>query len=307
PFGRLKSSQVKDRPETASHYTWDHRGNLLTRTDPDRGLTTYQYNAFNEPILTHDANGRESRPTYDALGRVDLLRVSEVTPTSTKLLSLTDYTYDVEPETQDRELGRLTRVRREDYVSTTAEGDEQRTQVDYDYDDALGRLAAVTHTVPSDVTPGVTAPYVVRYDYDAFDRIQTIHYPKLPGQNVPVKVGYHYTAAPGNGQLRAIDVTEGAATEPLWTLASTDEANRPLVTTTGDGIGKLQLYDWRGALAFQYLQTGANYACVACQRAYTNTAPAAGVCARPPRRRGSPRTSAGCTNRAVAAPPSSTA
>ena len=189
PFGRLKSTQVWGRPETASHYTWDHRGNLLTRTDPDRGLTTYQYNAFNEPILTRDANGRERRPIYDPLGRVDLLRVPEVTPASTKLLSVTDYTYDVEPATQDTEFGRLTQVRREDYVSATADGDEQRTQVDYDYD-ALGRLAAVTHTVPSDVTPGVTAPYVVRYNYDAFDRVREVHYPTLPGQNAPVRVGY---------------------------------------------------------------------------------------------------------------------
>ena len=45
-----------------------------------------------------------------------------------------------------------------------------------------------------------------------------------------------------------------------------------MVTTTGDGIGKLHLYDWRGALAFQYLQTGTNDACVACQRAYTTYA-----------------------------------
>lgn len=207
-FGRLKASEIYGRPETASRYTWDYRGNLLSRNDPDRGLTTYQYNAFNEPLLTRDANGRESRPRYDALGRMVSLQVSEVRPNTTKLLSLTDYTYDVEPLTQHAEPGKLTRIQRADFVSTNVDGDEQRTQVDYAYDELLGRLISITHMLPSDVTSGATENYPIHFQYDTFDRLQAVQYPKLPGQTTPIHVGYQYAASPGNGQLRAITATE---------------------------------------------------------------------------------------------------
>lgn len=269
-FGRLKASEIYGRPETASRYTWDYRGNLLSRNDPDRGLTTYQYNAFNEPLLTRDANGRESRPRYDALGRMVSLQVSEVRPNTTKLLSLTDYTYDVEPLTQHAEPGKLTRIQRADFVSTNVDGDEQRTQVDYAYDELLGRLISITHMLPSDVTSGATENYPIHFQYDTFDRVQAVQYPKLPGQTTPIHVGYQYAASPGNGQLRAITATEQGLTQMIWTLDTTDEANRPMFSTTGDGMSTLQLYDWRGALTSQYLQTGAKDACVTCQRAYAN-------------------------------------
>jgi RHS repeat-associated protein len=267
PFGRLASTEMLHRPETRTAFTYDDRGNLLTSADPDRGPSSYRYNAFNELILAEDANGRQTRPSYDALGRVELLRVVQAGTNDSKTLSVTDYTYDIEPVTQDSEYGRLTRVQRDDYVSATADGDEQRTQVDYDFNDALGLLQEVTHTIPSDVSPGVPMSYRFHYDYDEFGRLRTVQYPRLAGQTTAeagLSVDYDYAGT--NGQLATIKSRQSGVANgnlTLWALNQTDAANRPRLSTTGDGISRLRQYDWRGALTYQLLQASPNDVCAA--------------------------------------------
>ncbi|MBL8298439.1 MAG: hypothetical protein JNN30_08840 [Rhodanobacteraceae bacterium] len=267
PYGRPKSSEVVGTPGTLSEVTYDDRGNKLTLTDPDRGLTSNVYNAFNELILSTDANGRQTRPVYDVLGRVDQVTVSQGSGATAKTLSFTDYTYDVEQASHDSELGVLTRLRRDDYFLG---GAAQTTQVDYDYDDALGRLQDVTHSVPSDLTQGVTSSYRFHYDYDEFGRLRTVQYPRLSGQTTAdagLSIDYDYAGT--NGQLSTIKSRQSGVTNgnlTLWALNETDAANRPRLSTTGEGISKVRQYDWRGAVASQLLQTSPNDACPSCTR-----------------------------------------
>lgn len=268
---RLSRSFIAGREiDTANEFGWDRLGRMTSRKDPDRGLTTYRYNAFGDLLLSIDANGRETRNRYDALGRLEQSAATQTVGNVTKLLAQTDYVYDIELATQDKQPGRLTRMMRQDFVGTTADADEQRTRVDYDYD-AFGRLVNEGHTLPSETNPAVETQYSVGYSFDALDRIDRIAYPKLPGHVAPVNVKYGYASAStgGNGQLRAIDSIDNGTVKNLWQLTSTDEANRPMWTQTGDGVARLRTYDWRGALSGQYLQTSNTDACTNCQLAYS--------------------------------------
>lgn len=251
--------------ETANEFGWDRLGRMISRKDPDRGLTTYTYNAFGDLLLSTDANGRATRNRYDALGRMTQSATTQTIGEVTKLLAQTDYVYDIEMATQDKQPGRMTRMSRQDYVSASADGDEQQTKVEYDYD-AFGRLGSEFHTLPSETNPAVEEHYTVGYGYDALDRLSQVVYPKLPGQSQPVRVQYAYAAASsgGNGQLRAIDSLDNGALKNIWLLTSTDEANRPMWTQTGDGVAKRRTYDWRGALSGQYLQTSNADSCAFC-------------------------------------------
>lgn len=265
PFGRLLDSRLVNRPETASVYAWDYRGNPLMSEDPDRGRLTNQYNAFNEPILAIDANGRQRIPRYDALGRIEQMKVLAVSENTSVLLSDTQYNYDFEPSSHEPQLGKLTRVQRQDYVSTDSGGNEQTTSTSYDYDTPLGRLATATHVMPSDTAPNVSASYSFNYGYDSLDRLKSIQYPQLPGQTLgSLTVSYRYASS--NGQLMTVDATEGASLAQLWALEQTDQANRPIRTTTGDGIVKLTAYDWRGMLKTQHLESATDDACASCPR-----------------------------------------
>jgi RHS repeat-associated protein len=267
---RLAKSYVLDREsETANEFGWDRLGRMISRKDPDRGLTTYRYNAFGDLLSSIDANGRETRNRYDVLGRLDRSLTNQVTGNSTKAMAQTDYVYDIELATQDKQPGRLTRMTRLDYVSASANGDEQRTRVDYDYD-TFGRLNSELHTLPSETNPAVETQYAIGYSYDQFDRIDEVAYPKLPGHSKPVLAQYRYAdGIGGNGQLRAIGIIDNGVVENLWEQGGTDEANRPKFTQTGDGVFKQRTYDWRGALVSQHLQTSSVDICPFCQLAYS--------------------------------------
>jgi RHS repeat-associated protein len=264
---RLVKSYVLGREtDTANEFDWDRLGRMISRKDADRGLTTYRYNAFGELLSSIDDNGRKTRNRYDVLGRMEQSTTTQAVGNSAKTLAQTDYIYDIEPLTQDKQPGRLTRMTRQDYLSTTANGDDQRTKVEYDYD-AFGRLGKEFHALPSENNPAVEELYTVGYSYDTLDRISQVAYPKLPGQSQPVRVQYGYTFSGGNGQLRAIDSLDNGVLRNLWQLTSTDAANRPSWTQTGDGVAKLRTYDWRGALSGQYLQTSSEDICAFCQLA----------------------------------------
>jgi RHS repeat-associated protein len=50
--------------------TFDTRGRKISSDDPDKGITTHQYNALGELLYTQDASGASESRFYDALGRV---------------------------------------------------------------------------------------------------------------------------------------------------------------------------------------------------------------------------------------------
>jgi YD repeat-containing protein len=268
---RLSKSFIAGREsDTLNEFVWDRLGRMVSRNDPDRGLTTYTYNAFGELLTSLDANSRYTRNSYDALGRLSQSHVMQASVDSVATIAVTDHVYDVELETQDKQPGKLTRTVRQDFVSKAADGSAQRTRIDYDYD-AFGRSVREIHTMPSETNPAVETQYTIRYDYDQFNRIAEVTYPKLPGQVEPVRLQYSYAqpAFNGNGQLNALTVYDNDVTRNIWRLKSTDTANRPNGIDTGDGVHTHREYDWRGGLSQQALQTSYQDICSICELAFS--------------------------------------
>jgi RHS repeat-associated protein len=130
-------------------YTWDGRGNRLTRTATGVGTDSWLYNAADEQTQGSDFDDRDTVTVYDDAGRVE---------------SITDPTNRVEDRTYDG-AGRL------DVVTWTHGADIQ--SVDYVYDDG-GRLESRTDTGFGTGIDGTTT-----YGYDDFGHLDAITGPGL--------------------------------------------------------------------------------------------------------------------------------
>ncbi|MFJ3901120.1 ricin-type beta-trefoil lectin domain protein [Streptomyces sp. NPDC090025] len=73
-------------------WTYDRRGNLETTTDPDKGTSRVEYDAFDRPLTTTNARGVKTWTGYDELSRPTQTRE---TSSAGKLLE--DLTYDTVP------------------------------------------------------------------------------------------------------------------------------------------------------------------------------------------------------------------
>ncbi|MEV7281103.1 ricin-type beta-trefoil lectin domain protein [Streptomyces sp. NPDC093111] len=73
-------------------WTYDHRGNLETTTDPDKGTTRIEYDSYDRPLTTTNARGVKVWTGYDELSRPTQTRE---TSSAGKLLE--DLTYDSVP------------------------------------------------------------------------------------------------------------------------------------------------------------------------------------------------------------------
>ena len=266
PFGLLASTKIDsvDSQEctvaspcrTLAKFEWDSRGNLLSRTDSARGEERFTYNAFNQVTSPGDANGRAASHVYDVLGRIDYV---SVTQGNAQQIAYVDYENDT---ASGKGIGKLANITRDDY---TLGQSKQRTRSEYSYD-TYGRLESMKYIMPSETTAGVTQSYALKYGYDVAGRLDTVEYPKLPGQSSPVKLRYGYATATGNnGQLAKIDLVENGAATSIFRIDQTDESNRVMWSTTGDGVSKLTLHDWRGKLSTQYMQRSPNDECAFCE------------------------------------------
>jgi len=195
--GRPKSFQIDGRDETKIEITYDALGNRISLSDPDYGVMTSEYNAFNELTKSISPKSDETFYYYDALGRT----IRRVEFDNEKKTSTTTAWHYGQGQGQ---LGLLMEI-----ASTYH-------SIHYEYDD-LQRV-----TTKSESISGET--YQTRYTYDDASRVSSIIYPS------EYKVNHNYTS---EGQLKSIMDDQSKV---LWKVSETNALLQPIKLVTGNGF-----------------------------------------------------------------------
>ena len=204
PDGKIKSTQIEGHDETLITMDYDGHGNRIYINDPNYGLTSFEYNAFNE--LTRQISPKQDITDYeyDLLG--NRTRRTETNPQD-KLSSITEWQYGNE----DGKYGILMKIISENQT------------VDYEYDQYL-RLKAINDRC-------FGKDYKTNYTYDQASRISSLTYPSN------YTIHYCYTS---EGMLRCI--TDDTFKE-LWRAKSANTLGMPTQFVTGNGLISEYYYD----------------------------------------------------------------
>lgn len=202
--GKPKWYQVEGNDETKIEMAYDALGNRISLFDPNYGLTTYEYNAYNELTKQTTPKMDETTYFYDVLG--NLIRRVETDKKKNKS-ETTEWLYGQEQESH----GLLTKITSPNQV------------IDYEYDSLL-RLRKTIENCLGDT-------YCTSYIYDNASRVSSITYPSN------YTVNYAYTS---EGYLRSVMDTEG---KTLWKTFETNAKHQPTKYRTGNGFVTLMQYD----------------------------------------------------------------
>lgn len=232
-FGSVKVMAPGDK--TGTILLKDYRGQLVYRSDPNRGEAFFEYNSFGELVREkrHADGLYETRFTYDSLGRPIKKEVLDRALDSTEI---TKWTWDTAPNG----IGKLAKAESPD-------GHEEA----YEYD-VFGRASKI-HTTTKPPANGSNAPetYTTKVTYSK-GRIASVDYPKGSGEPT-LKIEYDYSP---EGLLTAIYGTQGHdPTALIWQWEETDERGRLKRDRTGDHL--VTRYDFNplnGLL--EHLETG---------------------------------------------------
>lgn len=204
PDGKMKCTHIEDQEETMITMDYDGHGNRTLLYDPNYGLTSSEYNAFDE--LTRQVTPKLDITDfeYDLLGNK-----TKRTETCKKsnLASITEWQYGNE----DGKYGILLKIKSENQT------------IDYEYDQYL-RLSSINdHCFEKN--------YKTSYTYDQASRVASLTYPSN------YTVHYCYTS---EGQLRS--VMDDTFNE-LWRAKGTNALGMPTCVTTGNGLITEYKYD----------------------------------------------------------------
>lgn len=202
--GKPKCSQIEGRDETKMEMTYDALGNRNSLHDPNYGLTTYEYNAFNELTKQTTPKLDETAFYYNASGNL-IQRVE--TDKKKNSSEITEWHYGTEPQN----LGLLVQVT------------SPNQTIDYEYDDLL-RLKKTTETYLGD-------NYYTFYSYDEASRISSITYPST------FTLNYFYSS---EGYMKCVLDSEKKL---LWTTSEATALLQPTKYTTGNGFVTHLQYD----------------------------------------------------------------
>lgn len=202
--GKPLSAQVEGFDETRIEIGYDGWGNRIALHDPNYGLITYEYNAFNEIIRQVSPKQDETLFHYDVLGRT----VERIENEKKKgIHEITQWIYG----TKEGQRGLLT-----DIVSP-------RQVIHYDYDPLL-RLSQATETIEG-------TAYHSQYTYDPASRIASVRYPS------DYMVQYNYTS---EGHVKSIMDIDSCV---LWKAIETNALMQPTQFVTGEGMVTRYDYD----------------------------------------------------------------
>ena len=204
--GKPLSAQVEGYNETRIAMDYDGLGNRIALNDPNYGLTTCEYNAFNEIVRQINPKLDVTAFHYDVLGRT-VERIE--TDKQSGQQETTHWVYG----TEEGVCGVLT-----DIVSP-------HQNIHYEYDSLL-RLAQSTETIEG-------TDYHSYYSYDPASRVACIRYPS------DYAVLYNYTS---EGYLKTITNADSAL---LWKTVGTNALMQPTLFTTGNGFVTQYDYDNR--------------------------------------------------------------
>ncbi len=195
--GKPISAHIEGHDETHIEMAYDPMGNRIRLNDPNYGLITCEYNAFNELVRQVTPKLDETTFHYDALGRM-VKRIEKNHENNSQ--EITQWHYGTEPG----ELGLLVGI------------DAPLQTIQHQYDSLL----RLKHTI--ETIDGIA--YHSKYTYDPASRIASIHYPS------DYTVLYDYTS---EGYLRTLMDMESSL---LWKTAEANAMMQPTKTITGNGF-----------------------------------------------------------------------
>lgn len=204
PDGKLHWSQIEGHPETRIEMSYDGMRNRTSLSDPNYGVTTYQYNAYRELVRQTNPKMDRTDYCYDKLGN----KVSRTeTDHQTGAVTTTTWSY----YTGGGKKGLLKKISSEHQV------------IQYEYDDLL-RLCKTNEQC-------LGANYVTTYTYDEASRNLETTYPS------GYQVRYAYTS---EGIMRCIS---DAQSNVLWKANEMNSMGQPLRCTLGDELVTHYEYD----------------------------------------------------------------
>nr|WP_157223085.1 RHS repeat-associated core domain-containing protein [Leptospira interrogans] len=228
----VPTKDVSGRNQT--YWSYDAFGKLRAQSDPDLGVSSYNYNAFGDLTSTTNAKGVTTTLSYDGLGRILTKNIPE---------GNIQYTYDSFSGSENT-VGRLVRI----------EDSNQNKTFSYD---KLGRVKKETRvilaTTEGNPLPSETAgPYITETRYDLLGRVTRIDYPEHPISHGRMRACYEYGSA---GYISGISVQvntngilPGYCNKDIVENISYNEFGQTASLTLGNGITTSYGYDVKGRM-----------------------------------------------------------
>ncbi len=243
-IGRL--TQITDE-SGSTHYHYDHRGNLLTKTtviDGQTFVTSTTYDLANNPIEMTYPSGLVVNYTYDSQGRVQDITATRPTETPINIISNTEYLAfgPVKGMTYGNDLTQTLTYDQDYRLSTLTSGSALTTVLDLSYDyDANGNITVIDDSSYQydvlDRLSGSTGDYgSLNYQYDPVgNRLSkeatTTTTDGGSAGNAGAVTTYSYNT--GNNQLNTVTTTP--ATDNTTSSYQYDGNGNPLQVNSNDG------------------------------------------------------------------------
>ncbi|MDI7196059.1 SpvB/TcaC N-terminal domain-containing protein, partial [Leptospira santarosai] len=217
-----------------AYWSYDAFGKLRAESDPDLGVSSYNYNAFGDLTSSTNAKGITTTLSYDGIGRILIKSIPE---------GNIAYTYDSFSGSENA-LGRLVRI----------EDSNQSKTFSYD---KLGRVKKETRTIlaisSGNPLPTETqGPYITETRYDLLGRVTRIDYPEHPISHGRMRACYEYGSA---GYISGISVQvntngilPGYCNKDIVENISYNEFGQTATVTLGNGIATSYSYDVKGRM-----------------------------------------------------------
>ncbi|EMO21338.1 virulence plasmid 65kDa B protein [Leptospira santarosai str. HAI134] len=217
-----------------AYWSYDAFGKLRGESDPDLGVSSYNYNAFGDLTSSTNAKGITTTLSYDGIGRILIKSIPE---------GNIAYTYDSFSGSENA-LGRLVRIE-----------DSNQTKT-FSYD-KLGRVKKEIRTIlaTSSGNPLPTetqGPYITETRYDLLGRVTRIDYPEHPISHGRMRACYEYGSA---GYISGISVQvntngilPGYCNKDIVENISYNEFGQTATVTLGNGIATSYSYDVKGRM-----------------------------------------------------------
>ncbi|MBO9521879.1 MAG: hypothetical protein J7518_10105 [Nocardioidaceae bacterium] len=216
PSGQLKTIITPTGPGGTAPvtytYAYDQLGRRTSATDPDTGLTSYQYDALGNTTRVDDATSNPAMlTTYDTLGRPTLRKEEGGADVAT-------WTYD----TVANGLGLLAST-----SSVTSLGTFTSTVGGYT---VMGQPSTVTESYPATALPNGTAGSLqVGFTYDQLGQVKSTSYPAVGGLAA-------VTTARTNGNYGTFkSLTTNETSQHTLAWADYDALDRPIALTSASG------------------------------------------------------------------------
>ncbi|EMM86577.1 virulence plasmid 65kDa B protein [Leptospira santarosai str. 2000027870] len=217
-----------------AYWSYDAFGKLRGESDPDLGVSSYNYNAFGDLTSSTNAKGVTTNLSYDSIGRILIKSIPE---------GNIAYTYDSFSGSENA-LGRLVRIE-----------DSNQTKT-FSYD-KLGRVKKEIRTIlaisSGNPLPTETqGPYITETRYDLLGRVTRIDYPEHPISHGRMRACYEYGSA---GYISGISVQvntngilPGYCNKDIVENINYNEFGQTATVTLGNGIATSYGYDVKGRM-----------------------------------------------------------